>query len=184
MANYKKSYARATYDSEGKVLTTIVSIFSTTSGTVIEVTLQGDFMTKGEDEIVHEALEQFYQDTYPNRAENEKFQKMEKVLKESTEALDTTRKTLAQSVVKEFEYETNFHDIDSKLEFLAKHFNIEYPDVEDDEPEEPKEDKEEAENKDEKVEGEKEHEQAHEPEPEKETTQPESTQPAATPPFV
>lgn len=181
MANYKKSYARATYDSEGRVLTTVVSIFSTTSGTIIEVTLQGDFTTKGEDEIVHEALEQFYQDTYPNRAENEKFQKMEKVLKESTEALDTTRKTLAQSVVKEFEYETNFHDIDSKLEFLAKHFNIEYPDVEDDEP---AEEKEEAENKDEKVEGEKEHEQAHEPEPEKETTQPESTQPAATPPFV
>lgn len=179
MANYKKSYARATYDSEGRVLTTIVSIFSTTSGTVIEVTLQGDFMTKGEDEIVHEALEQFYQDTYPNRAENEKFQKMEKVLKESTEALDTTRKTLAQSVVKEFEYETNFHDIDSKLEFLAKHFNIEYPDVEDEEPEEDKADKE---NKDEKVEGEKEHEQPHEPE--KETTQPESTQPVATPPFV
>ena len=104
---------------------------------------------------------------------------MEKVLKESTEALDTTRKTLAQSVVKEFEYETNFHDIDSKLEFLAKHFNIEYPDVEDDEPAEEKEEKE---NKEDKVEEEKEHEQAHEPE--KETTQPESTQPAATPPFV
>lgn len=133
MANYKKNYARATYDSDGRVLTTVVSIFSTTSGTIIEVTLQGDFLTKNEDEIVHEALEQFYQDTYPNRAENEKFQKMEKVLKESNEALDTTRKTLAQSVVKEFEYDTNFKDIDSKLEFLAKHFNIAYPEVEDEE---------------------------------------------------
>lgn len=133
MANYKKNYARATYDSDGRVLTTVVSIFSTTSGTILEVTLQGDFTNKAEDEIVHEALEQFYQDTYPNRAENEKFKKMEKVLKESNEALDTTRKTLAQSVVKEFEYDTNFKDIDSKLEFLAKHFNLAYPEVEDEE---------------------------------------------------
>ena len=170
MAHYKKNFARATYDTEGRVLTTIVSIFSTTSGTIIEVTLQGDFLTKNEDEIVHEALEQFYQDTYPNRAENEKFQKMEKVLKESTEALDTTRKTLAQSVVKEFEYETNFHDIDSKLEFLAKHLNVAYPEIEDEEEE-----------KEDKVKEEKEHEQEHEKET---TTQPESSQPVPTAPLV
>lgn len=166
MANYKKNFARATYDTEGRVLTTIVSIFSTTSGTIIEVTLQGDFLTKNEDEIVHEALEQFYQDTYPNRAENEKFQKMEKVLKESTEALDTTRKTLAQSVVKEFEYETNFHDIDSKLAFLAKHLNVAYPEIEDDDEEDDK-------GKEEK---------AHETE--KEPAQPENSQPVATTPLV
>lgn len=166
MANYKKNYARATYDTEGRVLTTIVSIFSTTSGTIIEVTLKGDFLTKNEDEIVHEALEQFYQDTYPNRAENEKFQKMEKVLKESTEALDTTRKTLAKSIVKEFEYETNFHDIDSKLEFLAKHLNVAYPEIEDDDEEDDK-------GKEEK---------AHETE--KEPTQPENSQPVPTAPLV
>ncbi|RKW26478.1 MAG: DUF1366 domain-containing protein [Granulicatella sp.] len=166
MANYKKNFARATYDTEGRVLTTIVSIFSTTSGTIIEVTLQGDFLTKNEDEIVHEALEQFYQDTYPNRAENEKFQKMEKVLKESTEALDTTRKTLAQSVVKEFEYETNFHDIDSKLAFLAKHLNVAYPEIEEDDEEDDK-------GKEEK---------AHETE--KEPAQPENSQPVATTPLV
>ena len=157
MANYKKNYARATYDSEGRVLTTVVSIFSTTSGTILEVTLQGDFTSKAEDEIVHEALEQFYQDTYPNRAENEKFQKMEKVLKESNEALDTTRKTLAQSVVKEFEYDTNFKDIDAKLEFLAKHFSLAYPEVEDEEEDD---------------------------DHEKETTKPENSQPFPTAPLV
>lgn len=127
MAIYKKNYARATYDSNGAVLTTIVSIFSTSGGTVIETTLQGDHLAKSEDEIVQLALEQFYQDTYPNKAENEKFTAMDKALKESTTALDATRKTLAQSVVKEFEYESNFEDIDSKLEFLAKHLNITYP---------------------------------------------------------
>ena len=135
MVNYKKYYARATYDSNGAVLTTVVSIFSTSGGTVIETTLKGDHLSKSEDEIVHLALEQFYQDTYPNRAENEKLLEMAKALKDSTATLDTTRKMLAQSVVKEFEYESNFEDIDSKLEFLAKHLNITYPAKEDDEDE-------------------------------------------------
>ena len=131
MAIYKKNYARATYDSNGAVLTTIVSIFSTSGGTVIETTLKGDHLSKSEDEIVQLALEQFYQDTYPNRAENEKLLEMRKALKDSTATLDTTRKMLAQSVVKEFEYESNFEDIDAKLQFLATHLNITYPAKED-----------------------------------------------------
>ena len=131
MAPYKKNYARATYDSNGAVLTTIVSIFSTSGGTVIETTLKGDHLSKSEDEIVQLALEQFYQDTYPNRAENEKLLEMGKALKDSTATLDTTRKMLAQSVVKEFEYESNFEDIDAKLQFLATHLNITYPAKED-----------------------------------------------------
>ena len=135
MATYKKNYARATYDGSGAVLTTVVSIFSTSGGTVIETTLKGDHFSKSEDEIVQMALEQFYQDTYPNKAENEKFLAMEKALKDSTATLDTTRKMLAQSVVKEFEYESNFEDIDNKLQFLANHLNITYPAKEDDEDE-------------------------------------------------
>ena len=131
MATYKKNYARGTYDSNGAVLTTIVSIFSTSSGTVIETTLKGDHLSKSEDEIVQLALDQFYEDTYPNKAENEKFLAMEKALKEKTATLDTTRKMLAQSVVKEFEYESNFEDIDAKLQFLATHLNITYPVKED-----------------------------------------------------
>ena len=131
MAIYKKNYIRATYDSNGAVLTTIVSIFSTSGGTVIETTLKGDHLSKSEDEIVQLALEQFYQDTYPNRAENEKLLEMRKALKDSTATLDTTRKMLAQSVVKEFEYESNFEDIDAKLQFLATHLNITYPAKED-----------------------------------------------------
>ena len=81
MATYKKNYARATYDSNGGVLTTIVSIFSTNGGTVIETTLKGDHLSKSVDEIVLLALEQFYQDTYPNKAENERFTKVDEKLK-------------------------------------------------------------------------------------------------------
>ena len=82
MATYKKNYARATYDSNGAVLTTIVSIFSTNGGTVIETTLKGDHLSKSEDEIVQQVLEQFYQDTYPNKAENERFTKVDEKLKQ------------------------------------------------------------------------------------------------------
>ena len=82
MATYKKNYARATYDSNGAVLTTIVSIFSTNGGTVIETTLKGDHLSKSEDEIVQLALDQFYEDTYPNRAENERFTKVDEKLKQ------------------------------------------------------------------------------------------------------
>ena len=81
MVNYKKNYARATYDSNGAILTTIVSIFSTNGGTVIETTLKGDHLNKSEDELVQLALEQFYEDTYPNKAENEKFTKVDEKLK-------------------------------------------------------------------------------------------------------
>ena len=81
MATYKKNYARATYDSNGAVLSTIVSIFNTSGGTVIETTLKGDHLSKSEDEIVQLALDQFYQDTYPNKAENEKFSKVDEKLK-------------------------------------------------------------------------------------------------------
>lgn len=82
MATYKKNYARATYDSNGAVLTTIVSIFSTNGGTVIETTLKGDHLSKSEDEIVQLALDQFYEDTYPNKAENERFTKVDEKLKQ------------------------------------------------------------------------------------------------------
>ena len=97
MATYKKNYARATYDSNGGVLTTIVSIFSTNGGTVIETMLKGDHLSKSEDEIVQLALEQFYQDTYPNKAENERFTKVDeklKVLDTKLAELDKMKKEL------------------------------------------------------------------------------------------
>lgn len=97
MATYKKNYARATYDSNGAVLTTIVSIFSTNGGTVIETTLKGDHLSKSEDEIVQLALDQFYEDTYPNKAENERFTKVDekiKVLDTKLAELDKLKKEL------------------------------------------------------------------------------------------
>ena len=97
MANYKKNYTRATYDSNGNVLTTVVSIFNTGGGTIIETTLHGDHLNKAEDELVQLALDQFYQDTYPNKAENERFTKVDeklKVLDTKLAELDKMKKEL------------------------------------------------------------------------------------------
>lgn len=105
---------------------TLVSI-TDNIGTNIQRILKGQHSDTEDETLVKLVLEQFYQEVYPNRAENERFAKMDKVIHEANETLETTRKTLAQSVIKEFENDANFADIDNKLAFLAQHLNIEYP---------------------------------------------------------
>lgn len=102
-------------------------VINDNNGTNIQRILKGDHSNTDDETLVKLVLEQFYQEVYPNRAENERFAKMDKVIHEANETLETTRKTLAQSVIKEFENDANFADIDNKLAFLAQHLNIEYP---------------------------------------------------------
>ena len=117
-------------------------IINDNNGTSIQRIIKGQHADTDEETLVKLVLEQFYQEVFPNRAENERFAKMDKVIHEANETLGTTRKTLAQSVVKEFENDANFADIDNKLAFLAKHLNIEYPANDDEENEDEKTEKE------------------------------------------
>lgn len=120
---------------------TLVSI-TDNNGTNIQRILKGQHSDTEDETLVKLVLEQFYQEVYPNRAENERFAKMDKVIHEANETLETTRKTLAQSVIKEFENDANFADIDNKLAFLAQHLNIEYPAQDEEENENEKTEKE------------------------------------------
>ena len=104
--------------------------------TIITRILSGNHDHKTDEDLIELVLEQFYQETYPNRAENEKFAKMDKVIHEANETLETTRKTLAQSVVKDFEYDALFKDISYKFEFLATYLKVELPTANDDDEEE------------------------------------------------
>lgn len=122
---YKINFKDRIFEQDGSIKTTRVQIQE--DMTVITRVLKGDVYSLDDEMLIKNVLEQFYQDTFPNRAENEKFEKMEKALKDSTETLDTTRKTLAQSVLKEFEYESSFDEINNKFDFLAKHLNVTYP---------------------------------------------------------
>lgn len=117
-------------------------VINDNNGTNIQRILKGEHTNTEDETLVKLVLEQFYQETYPNRAENERFAKMDKVIHEANETLETTRKTLAQSVIKEFENDANFADIDNKLAFLAKHLNIEYPANDEEENEDEKTEKE------------------------------------------
>lgn len=110
--------------------------------TIITRILSGNHDHKTDEDLIELVLEQFYQETYPNRAENERFAKMDKVIHEANETLETTRKTLAQSVIKDFEYEALFEDISRKFEFLATHLNVELPTSNEEENKDEKDEKE------------------------------------------
>lgn len=104
--------------------------------TIITRILNGNYDHKTDEDLIELVLEQFYQETYPNRAENERFAKMDELFKEANKTLETTRQTLAQSVVKDFEYDALFKDISYKFEFLATHLKVELPRANDDDEEE------------------------------------------------
>lgn len=107
--------------------------------TIITRILSGNHDHKTDEDLIELVLEQFYQETYPNRAENERFAKMDNILKEANKTLETTRQTLAQSVIKDFEYDALFEDISRKFEFIATHLNVELPTSNEEEKEDEKE---------------------------------------------
>lgn len=112
--------------------------------TIITRILNGNHDHKTDEDLIELVLEQFYQETYPNRAENERFTKMDNILKEANKTLETTRQTLAQSVIKDFEYDALFEDISRKFEFLATHLNVELPTSNEEENKDEKDEKESA----------------------------------------
>lgn len=58
------------------------------SDSVIFVRLKGDYTNRNKNEILDLALEQFYEDTFPNRAENEKFRKFECLISEGEKSIN------------------------------------------------------------------------------------------------
>lgn len=77
---YKVSWTSAVFK-DTEIIKTRVQINSEDNLTIITKVLNGNHTQKSEDELIFLILEQFYQDTYPNRAENEKFSKVDEKLK-------------------------------------------------------------------------------------------------------
>lgn len=77
---YKVSWTSAIFK-DTEIIKTRVQINSEDNLTIITKILNGNHTQKSEDELIFLVLEQFYQDTYPNRAENEKFSKVDEKLK-------------------------------------------------------------------------------------------------------
>lgn len=77
---YKLSWTSAIFK-DTEIIKTRVQINSEDNLTIITRTLDGNHTQKSEDELIFLVLEQFYQETYPNRAENEKISKVNEKLK-------------------------------------------------------------------------------------------------------
>jgi hypothetical protein len=102
-------------------------VINDNNGTNIQRILKGDHSNTDDETLVKLVLEQFYQEVYPNRAENERFAKLDKITKEQIELNIFLRKALGESAMKEFEYDELFKDISCKFEFLANHLKVELP---------------------------------------------------------
>lgn len=102
-------------------------VINDNNGTNIQRILKGDHSNTDDETLVKLVLEQFYQEVYPNRAENERFAKLDKITKEQKELNIFLRKALGESAMKEFEYDELFKDISCKFEFLANHLKVELP---------------------------------------------------------
>lgn len=102
-------------------------IINDNNGTSIQRIIKGEHSNTEDETLVKLVLEQFYQETYPNRAENERFAKLDKITKEQNELNIFLRKALGESAMKEFEYDELFKDISCKFEFLANHLKVELP---------------------------------------------------------
>ena len=77
---YKVAWTSAVFK-DTEIIKTRVQINSEDNLTIITKILDGNHTQRSEDELIFLVLEQFYQDTYPNRAENEKFSKVDEKLK-------------------------------------------------------------------------------------------------------
>lgn len=75
---YKINFKDRIFEQDGSIKTTRVQIQE--DMTVITRVLKGDIYSLDDETLIKLVLEQFYQDTFPNRAENEKFEKMDSKL--------------------------------------------------------------------------------------------------------
>lgn len=87
---YKVNFSDRIFESTGEVNTTRVQIQE--GMTTITRVLKGDLGSENDDRLIGLVLEQFYQETYPNRAENERFAKVDEKLKLMDKQLDEVNK--------------------------------------------------------------------------------------------
>ena len=87
---YKVIYRDRLFDDTAKVTGLRVQIQD--SQTTITRTLSGNHDHRTDEDLVELVLEQFYQETYPNRAENERFTKVDEKLKLMDKQLEEVNK--------------------------------------------------------------------------------------------
>lgn len=87
---YKVNFKDRIFESTGEVKSTRVQIQE--KMTTVTRVLKGDLGSENDDRLIELVLEQFYQETYPNRAENERFTKVDEKLKLMDKQLEEVNK--------------------------------------------------------------------------------------------
>ena len=87
MSQFRVDYFGAGEYSGLDVIVTNVRLIND-NDSVIFVRLKGDYTKKNKNEILNLALEQFYEETFPNKAENEKFRKFEGLISEGEKSIN------------------------------------------------------------------------------------------------
>ena len=84
------------YDASGTASATKVTLVNS-DGAYVPVLLPADKISLSNTELFELALEALYQENFPQRAENEKFSKVEKELLKNKEAVDKTEQATTQT---------------------------------------------------------------------------------------
>ena len=84
------------YDGSGEVSATKVTL-GNSNGAIVPIMLPADKISLSNTELFELALEALYQENFPQRAENEKFSKVEKELLKNKEAVDKTEQAATET---------------------------------------------------------------------------------------
>ena len=89
--------------------------------------IDGDHFNANDDEVIKLILDTHYNDTFPNRAENEKFQEVNKELKRSNELAETTRQALINSSEQTLSNKIDIELLIDDVNYIAKHLKLKLP---------------------------------------------------------
>jgi hypothetical protein len=84
------------YDGSGAVTATKVTLVNS-SGAVVPILLPADKISLSNTELFELALESLYQENFPNRAENERFSKVNQELQKNKETADKAEQAAAET---------------------------------------------------------------------------------------
>lgn len=111
---------------ENKAVQERVIIVKKEDYSVITETIEGDFSSATDTELITEVLEVFYQKIYMNRAEKEEIQKLKKINQEQSKQLEKSEDLLTKTNLAMFEMTDKVLTNEEKLDYLYRHLKVEF----------------------------------------------------------
>ncbi|MBF0709719.1 MULTISPECIES: DUF1366 domain-containing protein [unclassified Gemella] len=112
------------YNNENEVVKTNIT-FKPNEKSIMVIDIDRDLINENHEVITSAVLEQIYNDWFPNRAENEKFNEMDKSIEKVSEDINLNKKSCdklikrvddLEELVNRIAKEINFHTVEIELE--------------------------------------------------------------------